>query len=85
MDPKTRITAEGAIKHTFFREEPRPKREEMLPTFPSKAGQEKRRRAFSPGAPVRGEAPRLEGVLEGTFAGVEEEQAGAGFALRMGR
>ncbi|KAF8537714.1 kinase-like domain-containing protein [Trichophaea hybrida] len=85
LDPKARISAEDAMKHVFFREEPRPKREEMLPTFPSKAGQEKRRRAFSPGAPVRGEAPRLEGVLEGVFEGVEEEMAGAGFALRMGR
>lgn len=85
MDPKARITAEDAMRHPFFSEEPRPKSHEMLPTFPSKAGQEKRRRAYSPGAPVRGEAPRLEGVVEGVFGGVEEEAAGAGFSLRMGR
>jgi len=86
LDPKTRTGAEDALGHEFFREEPRPKREEMLPTFPSKAGQEKRRRAFSPGAPARGDAPVLEGVVEGgVFTGVEEEAAGAGFALRMGR
>ncbi|KAI5848032.1 kinase-like domain-containing protein [Tricharina praecox] len=86
LDPKARTTAEDALGHEFFREEPRPKREEMLPTFPSKAGQEKRRRAFSPSAPVRGDAPVLEGVVEGgVFTGVEEEAAGAGFALRMGR
>ncbi|KAI5815149.1 kinase-like domain-containing protein [Pyronema omphalodes] len=83
-DPKTRISAEDALRHVFFKEEPRPKREEMLPTFPSKAGQEKRRRAFSPGAPVRGDAPKLEGVMEGVFGG-EEEEVGAGFSLRMGR
>jgi cell division cycle 2-like protein len=86
LDPKSRISAEDALQHDFFREEPRPKAAEMLPTFPSKAGQEKRRRAFSPGAPVRGDAPVLEGVVEGgVFGGVEEEAAGAGFSLRMGR
>ena len=96
LDPAARIDADAALGHPFFREEPRPKREEMLPTFPSKAGQEKRRRAFSPGAPVRGDAPRLEGVVEGgggggggggdgAFAAADDELAGAGFALRMGR
>lgn len=33
----------------------------MFPTFPSKAGMEKRRRGWSPSAPIRVEAPRLEG------------------------
>jgi cell division cycle 2-like protein len=87
LDPKKRIKAEDALKHPYFREDPKPKSAEMFPTFPSKAGQEKRRKHFSPGAPVRGDAPVLKGVMEGggLFAEVEEEQAGAGFSLRMGR
>ncbi|KAI5782669.1 kinase-like domain-containing protein [Geopyxis carbonaria] len=86
LDPKQRISADDALKHPFFKEDPKPKRQEMFPTFPSKAGQEKRRRQYSPGAPVRGDAPVLKGDVAGGFlVAAEEEQAGAGFALRMGR
>ncbi|TGZ83924.1 Pkinase-domain-containing protein [Ascodesmis nigricans] len=90
MDPKQRWSAEEALSgrgKTFWMEEPRMKRREMLPTWPSKASGEKRRKRGSPGAPVRGDAPVLEGNLEvkGLFDGEEEEVAGAGFALRMGR
>jgi cell division cycle 2-like protein len=86
LDPKQRLSAEEALGHQFFKEDPKPKSEEMFPTFPSKAGQEKRRRAYSPGAPVRGDAPVLEGVVGGgLFGAVEEQQAGAGFTLKMGR
>jgi cell division cycle 2-like len=59
----------------------------MFPTFPSKAGQEKRRRLVSPSAPKRGEAPRLgeSTVMDfsGIFAGRENEEAGAGFQLKL--
>jgi len=88
LDPAQRITAEEVLKHPYFKEDPRPKSAEMFPTFPSKAGQEKRRRRDSPTAPVRGgEAPSLGdlGDLGGLFGGREEEVVGAGFSLRMGR
>lgn len=88
LDPAQRISAEEVLKHPYFKEDPRPKSAEMFPTFPSKAGQEKRRRRDSPSAPVRGgEAPSLGdlGDLGGLFGGREEEAVGAGFSLRMGR
>ncbi|KAG0125621.1 kinase-like domain-containing protein [Tuber indicum] len=88
LDPAQRISAEEVLKHPYFKEDPRPKSTEMFPTFPSKAGQEKRRRWDSPSAPVRGgEAPSLGdlGDLGGLFGGREEEAVGAGFSLRMGR
>ncbi|KAF8476074.1 kinase-like domain-containing protein [Kalaharituber pfeilii] len=83
LDPEQRITAEEVLQHPYFKEDPKPKREEMFPTFPSKAGQEKRRRHDTPGAPHRGEAG---GVLAGNiFTGKEEEEVGAGFMLKLGR
>jgi cell division cycle 2-like protein len=85
LDPKQRISAVDAMDHPYFKEEPRPKSEAMFPTFPSKAGQEKRRRHFSPSAPMRGDAPVLEGNMGGLFADMDAEEAGAGFTLKMGR
>ncbi|KAI5852441.1 kinase-like domain-containing protein, partial [Morchella snyderi] len=84
LDPAQRIGAEDVLRHPYFREDPKPKSAEMFPTFPSKAGQEKRRRHMSPSAPVRGEAPALVGDLGGLFGGRDEEEVGAGFVLRMG-
>jgi len=58
----------------------------MFPTFPSKAGQEKRRRIVSPSAPKRGDAPRIDGEgpdFSGLFAGRENEESGAGFQLKL--
>lgn len=58
----------------------------MFPTFPSKAGQEKRRRVASPSAPKRGDAPRIAGDavdFSGIFANRDEEQIGGGFALKL--
>lgn len=58
----------------------------MFPTFPSKAGQEKRRRVASPSAPKRGDAPRIAGDaadFSGIFANRDEEQVGGGFALKL--
>lgn len=85
MDPNGRPSAAEILTHPYFKEDPRPKAKEMFPTFPSKAGQEKRRRRATPQAPVRGDAPRLdEREFEGIFAGCADEQRGAGFALRLG-
>jgi cell division cycle 2-like len=87
FDPDDRLTAEDALKHPYFREDPKPKSATMFPTFPSKAGQEKRRR-LSPSAPMRGHAPQLFGEVglagrSGLFAGLEEEEVGGGFSLKV--
>ena len=58
----------------------------MFPTFPSKAGQEKRRKVASPSAPQRGDAPRIGGEeadFSGIFAGREVEEVGGGFSLKL--
>lgn len=57
MNPLVRPSAEDVLHHRYFSEEPRAKAKEMFPTFPSKAGLESRRKASSPLAPARGEAP----------------------------
>lgn len=87
LNPDSRPTAKEMLEHSYFRENPKPKPPEMFPTFPSKAGQEKRRKR-SPNAPKRGDAPGM-GGKEIDFSGIfgkgrEEEESGAGFMLRMG-
>ncbi|KAJ4341727.1 hypothetical protein N0V95_007161 [Ascochyta clinopodiicola] len=83
LNPDDRPTAHEVLAHDYFREAPKPKPSEMFPTFPSKAGQERRRRQ-SPLAPKRGEAPRLGKVdFSGIFAAQEEGEKGAGFMLKM--
>ncbi|KAK4936448.1 hypothetical protein LTR10_022665 [Elasticomyces elasticus] len=85
MNPSGRPSAGEILTHMYFKEDPRPKAKAMFPTFPSKAGQEKRRRRASPQAPARGNAPKLdEAEDEGLFAGREDEERGAGFSLRLG-
>jgi cell division cycle 2-like len=84
LNPSDRATAEEVLDYKYFSEDPRPKPKEMFPTFPSKAGQEKRRRRATPQAPARGEAPRLdEDDVAGLIAKRRDEEVGAGFALRM--
>ena len=86
LNPASRPTATEILAHPYFKEDPKPKSTAMFPTFPSKAGQEKRRRAASPSAPKRGEAPRIgNGAIDfgGIFAGRGEEEKGGGFALRF--
>jgi cell division cycle 2-like protein len=59
----------------------------MFPTFPSKAGQERRRKRATPEAPRYGdEAPKLDfaDVFGGASAATEGKEAGAGFTLRLG-
>jgi cell division cycle 2-like len=84
LDPAKRPTASEMLAHEYFAQDPRPKQEAMFPTFPSKAGQERRRRRETPNAPVRGQAVDLGAVdLSGIFGGREKEERGGGFALRM--
>lgn len=86
LNPAPRPSAAEIIKHPYFSEDPKPKAKEFFPTFPSKAGQEKRRRRTTPNAPVRGDAPQINesDVDMGIFGKRDDEEVGAGFALRMG-
>ena len=61
MNPAKRPDADEVLTHPYFKEDPRPKHPAMFPSFPSKAGQEKRRRLATPDAPKRGDAPKIEG------------------------
>ncbi|KAL8715070.1 MAG: hypothetical protein Q9220_001027 [cf. Caloplaca sp. 1 TL-2023] len=86
LNPAVRPTASKVLAHPYFKEDPRPKSTAMFPTFPSKAGQEKRRRLISPNAPQRGDAPRIEGEgadFRGIFAAREAEEVGGGFSLKL--
>ncbi|KAB5557957.1 kinase-like domain-containing protein [Coniochaeta sp. 2T2.1] len=85
LDPDKRPSAKEMLEHEYFRQDPRPKSEAMFPTFPSKAGQERRRRRETPNAPGRGgKAVELGAVdFSGIFAGREKEEKGGGFSLRM--
>lgn len=87
LNPAERPTATEVLSHPYFKEDPKPKSTAMFPTFPSKAGQEKRKRLISPSAPKRGEAPpRIDGEVAdftGIFAGRDEEESGAGFQLKL--
>jgi cell division cycle 2-like len=73
------------LEHAYFREDPRPKPTAMFPTFPSKAGQEKRRRQATPNAPVRGGAAPTLGEIDysSIFKGREVEEKGGGFQLKL--
>jgi len=85
LNPAARPTASEMLGHPYFKEDPKPKSAAMFPTFPSKAGQEKRRRVASPNAPMRGAAPKIgeEADFSGIFAGREDEEMGAGFRLKL--
>ena len=85
LNPAGRPSVKELLEHPYFREDPRPKPTSMFPTFPSKAGQEKRRRHASPNAPVRGTAPGLLGEVD--FSSIlksrEKEEKVSGFQLRL--
>ncbi|EMC92798.1 hypothetical protein BAUCODRAFT_262181 [Baudoinia panamericana UAMH 10762] len=85
LDPVKRPSANAMLEHPYFREDPRPKPTAVFPTFPSKAGQEKRRRHASPNAPARAAAPGLQGDVDfsSIFKGREEEEKGGGFHLKL--
>ncbi|GKZ16541.1 hypothetical protein AbraIFM66951_000226 [Aspergillus brasiliensis] len=87
LNPSVRLSTKECLAHRYFKEDPRPKPKEMFPTFPSKAGMEKRRRRETPEAPKRGqEAPKLDfaSVFGGQGAAGETGEQGAGFTLRLG-
>lgn len=85
LNPALRPSATEILEHSYFKEDPRPKPTAMFPTFPSKAGQEKRRRHASPNAPARGAAPGLQGDVDfsSIFKGRADEERGGGFALKV--
>ncbi|KAK6584368.1 hypothetical protein PZA11_002592 [Diplocarpon coronariae] len=84
LNPGKRPSAKEVLEHAFFREDPKPKSTEMFPTFPSKAGQEKRRKRVTPNAPGRGPVPAIKAVdFSGIFAGREDEEKGGGFSLKL--
>lgn len=85
LNPAMRPSAKEMLSHPYFAENPRPKSTAMFPTFPSKAGQEKRRRAASPSAPKRGEAPKIGANTDFSdiFTSRESEEVGAGFQLKL--
>ncbi|EFW98784.1 protein kinase [Grosmannia clavigera kw1407] len=88
LDPARRPSARQMLDHDYFRQDPRAKPEAMFPTFPSKAGQERRRRRNTPNAPVRGALAATDldlGAVDfaGIFAARDKEERGAGFSLRM--
>ena len=83
LNPSRRPSAKEVLEHSFFSEYPKPKSTEMFPTFPSKAGQEKRR-MVTPNAPVRGKVPEIKATdFSGIFAGREDEEKGGGFSLKL--
>lgn len=88
LDPAKRPSAQEVLDHEYFKEDPKMKSRDMFPTFPSKAGLEKKRHRSTPNAPQRGEAPKgLGGMLD--FSGVfgsgsgEEVEKGGGFSLKL--
>lgn len=85
LNPAKRPSAAEVLDHPYFEENPRPKSSAMFPTFPSKAGQEKRRRIRTPEAPKRGEAPKIGAEMDfsSIFSARENEETGGGFQLRM--
>jgi cell division cycle 2-like protein len=84
LNPDDRPTVDEILGHDFFAEKPKPKPTAMFPTFPSKAGGEKRQRAESPNAPTRGEAPMINvEEFSGLFSRSHEE-GGGGFSLKLG-
>ncbi|TEY85899.1 hypothetical protein BOTCAL_0010g00390 [Botryotinia calthae] len=88
LNPAKRPSAQEVLEHEYFKEDPKMKSKDMFPTFPSKAGLEKKRRRGTPDAPQRGEASKgLGGVLDfsGVFGsgGGDEVEKGAGFSLKL--
>jgi cell division cycle 2-like protein len=84
LNPENRPTATEVLTHQYFSESPRPKTTAMFPTFPSKAGGERRKRFASPNAPRRGEAPKFNpDDFAGLFSDKDDEEVGGGFALRL--
>ncbi|TKX26338.1 serine/threonine-protein kinase-5 [Elsinoe australis] len=82
LDPGRRPTAEEVLEHEYFAEDPKMKREEMFPSFPSKAGGERRRKRDTPEAPGRGGNGKVD--FSGLFTGKEDTGGSGGFQLKTG-
>ena len=84
LNPAKRPSASDLLAHAYFKEDPRPKNTAMFPTFPSKAGQERRRRRATPNAPIRAEGEKAKDIdFSGIFAGRDDEEVGGGFQLKL--
>lgn len=85
LNPENRPSAKQMLQHEYFGQDPKPKHEAMFPTFPSKAGQERRRRRETPNAPGRNQKAAELGSVDfsGIFSGRDKEERGGGFSLRM--
>lgn len=86
LDPSKRPSATNMLQHQYFKEDPRPKSSAMFPTFPSRAGQEKRRRNLTPSAPKRGDVAKINAEsldFSNIFSGSDKEERGAGFQLKL--
>ncbi|THV64906.1 serine/threonine protein kinase, CMGC family, CDC2/CDK subfamily [Aureobasidium pullulans] len=83
LNPANRPSAKELLDHSYFAEDPRPKSTAMFPTFPSKAGQERRRKHRTPNAPMRGEHGAGAADFSGLFAGRDDEEIGGGFQLKL--
>jgi cell division cycle 2-like protein len=84
LDPHRRPRAADMLVHDYFAEDPRPKPEAMFPTFPSKAGQERRRRCDEPHAPVRDDAAAAAEVRNLDFSGIFQGRSAGSIQRRMG-
>jgi len=85
LDPTKRISAQEALQHAYFKEDPQPKHPEFFPSFPSKGSGEKRKRWETPEAPRGGgQAPELDGQNFGGLFREAEEGGGPGFTLKFG-
>ncbi|KAL2916188.1 hypothetical protein HK105_204279 [Polyrhizophydium stewartii] len=77
-DPQQRITAEEALRHPFFTNNPLPKNPDLFPSFPSKAAGERRHKIPVP------EAPHAHQDLPaGSLFDNQPAENGAGFRLRV--
>ena len=91
LNPAHRPTAKQVLEHPYFKDDPKPKSTALFPTFPSKAGLERRLRrgglANSPSAPKRGDAPvsfdDAVADFRNIFAARDHEESGAGFSLKL--
>ncbi|EDV20884.1 uncharacterized protein TRIADDRAFT_31125 [Trichoplax adhaerens] len=87
-DPKKRISAEDALNHEYFQQEPRPLDPSMFPTWPAKSELMKRpsKANRSPTAPEGGGMCKIAGAADGfriTYATQGKAAGGAGFNLKF--
>ncbi|RHZ56105.1 hypothetical protein Glove_406g104 [Diversispora epigaea] len=83
-DPAKRITAEEALKHSYFTESPLPKDPEMFPTWPSKGGGERRKSFISPSAPkVAHGIGELDEEDQSLLGSIFENQGGNDYGFRL--